>query len=125
MRLSESNIDKGALAYAAIKAIESSWLTLTTSSTAIQTIALHEAIWDQLGRIDLGASWVTSTHELPESRCRFPNHYSPTHEPHQSLHRRRSRHHVLHGQRISRLITLTSSQQNWLTSPLAAQRCYY
>ena len=50
MTLSESNIDKGALAYAAIKAIEE-LLADFDHQLADSDDALHDVIWDQLGRI--------------------------------------------------------------------------
>ena len=55
MRLSapvvESNIDKGALAYAAIKAIEELLADFNHQLADDSDDALHDVIWDQLGHI--------------------------------------------------------------------------
>ena len=51
MTLSESNIDKGALAYAAIKAIEDLLADFNHQLADDSDDSLHDVIWDQLGRI--------------------------------------------------------------------------
>lgn len=51
MPLSESNIDKGALAYAAIAAIEELLADFNHKLADDSDDALHDVIWDQLGRI--------------------------------------------------------------------------
>ena len=49
--LSESSIDKGALAYAAIQAIEELLADFNHKLADDSEDALHDVIWDQLGRI--------------------------------------------------------------------------
>ena len=51
MTLSDSNIDKGALAYAAIRAIEDLMADFNHKLDDDSEDALHDVIWDQLGRI--------------------------------------------------------------------------
>jgi hypothetical protein len=51
MTLSDSNIDKGALAYAAIEAIENLLADFNHQLADDSDDALHEVIWDQLGHI--------------------------------------------------------------------------
>ena len=51
MTLSESNIDKGALAYAAIRAIEELLADFNHQLADDSDDALHDVIWDQLGHI--------------------------------------------------------------------------
>ena len=52
MTLSESNIDKGVLAYAAIRAIENVLANRYDHQLADDSDdSLHEVIWDQLGHI--------------------------------------------------------------------------
>ena len=51
MTLSDSNIDKGALAYAAIRAIEDLMADFNHKLADDSDVALHDVIWDQLGRI--------------------------------------------------------------------------
>lgn len=51
MTLSESNIDKGALAYAAIRAIEDLLADFNHELADDSDDSLHDVIWDQLGRI--------------------------------------------------------------------------
>lgn len=53
MNLSESNADKGALAYAAIQAIEQLLADSDLKLYGDSDDSLHEAIWDQLGRIEV------------------------------------------------------------------------
>ena len=49
--LSESSIDKGALAYAAIRAIEDLLADFNHQLADDSDDALHDVIWDQLGHI--------------------------------------------------------------------------
>ena len=51
MTLSDSNIDKGALAYAAIRAIEELLADFNHQLADNSDDALHDVIWDQLGHI--------------------------------------------------------------------------
>ncbi len=51
MTLSDSNIDKGALAYAAIEAIENLLADFNHKLADDSDDALHSVIWDQLGHI--------------------------------------------------------------------------
>ena len=51
MTLSDSNIDKGALAYAASRAIEDLMADFNHKLDDDSEDALHDVIWDQLGRI--------------------------------------------------------------------------
>jgi hypothetical protein len=51
LTLSDSNIDKGALAYAAIEAIENLLADFNHQLADDSDDALHEVIWDQLGHI--------------------------------------------------------------------------
>ena len=51
MTLADSNIDKGALAYAAIRAIEELLADFDHQLADDSDDALHDVIWDQLGHI--------------------------------------------------------------------------
>ena len=51
MTLADSHIDKGALAYAAIRAIEDLLADFNHQLDDDSDAALHDVIWDQLGRI--------------------------------------------------------------------------
>ena len=51
MTLADSNIDKGALAYAAIRAIEELLADFNHQLADNSDDALHDVIWDQLGHI--------------------------------------------------------------------------
>ena len=51
MTLSESNIDKGVLAYAAIRAIEDLLADFNHKLADDSDDSLHDVIWDQLSRI--------------------------------------------------------------------------
>ena len=51
MTLADSNIDKGALAYAAIRAIEELLADFNHQLADDSDDALHDVIWDQLGHI--------------------------------------------------------------------------
>jgi hypothetical protein len=53
MTLSESNIDKGALAYAAIAAIEELLSDFNHKLEGDSDASLHDVIWDQLDRIEV------------------------------------------------------------------------
>lgn len=55
MTLADSNIDKGALAYAAIQAIEELLADFQHELADDSDAALHDVIWDQLGSITLKA----------------------------------------------------------------------
>ena len=52
MTLSESNIDKGALAYAAIEAIEQLLSDFNHKLDGNSDDTLHDVIWEQLDRIE-------------------------------------------------------------------------
>ena len=56
MTLTESNIDKGALAYAAIRAIEDLLADFNHQLDDDSDDSLHDVIWDQLGRITVKPS---------------------------------------------------------------------
>ena len=51
MTLADSHIDKGALAYAAIRAIEELLADFNHQLDDDSDDSLHDVIWDQLGRI--------------------------------------------------------------------------
>ena len=53
MRLNEASIDKGPLAYAAVKAIEQDLSDMGYELCGDSDDSLHEAVWDQLGHIEV------------------------------------------------------------------------
>ena len=53
MRLNEASIDKGTLAYSAVKAIEKDLSDMGYELCGDSDDSLHEAVWDQLGLIEV------------------------------------------------------------------------